>query len=171
MGTFLTPTSSLYLIHSRMGTFRVSFKLNQSHTLEWVYSMSQINLDCYQCLMYIYIHAHPIYTAGVILVPLNLTCTVKDSCEPKCHFLSFKVHRVSFFDNFVQNYRKNWQILSIFETFMQPNNRFCCLYVLFQPNWNIIRGVKNRVKFGEIVVVMGLGQVPSPIIIKGSNWQ
>ena len=66
-------------------------------------------------------------SAGVILVLLNLTCTVKDSCEPKCPFLSFKVHRVSFSDNFVQNYRKTRQIQSIFETFMQPNNRFCCL--------------------------------------------
>ena len=86
-------------------------------------------------------------------------------------FLSIKVHEEFFSDNFCPKIQENPELQSIFETLMQPNNRFCCLYVLFQPNWNIIRGVKNRVKFGEIVVVMGLGQVPSPIIIKGSNWQ
>ena len=95
---------------------------------------------------------------GVILVLLNLTCTVKDGCEPKCPFLSFKVHRVSFSDNFVQNYRKIQLIQSIFEKFMQPNDRFCCLCAWFQPNWNIM----NRVKFGELVVVIVLGQLPAP---------
>ena len=92
------------------------------------------------------------------MVLLNLTCTVKDSCEPKCPFLSLKVHRVSFSDNFVQNYRKIQLIQSIFEKFMQPNDRFCCLCAWFQPNWNIM----NRVKFGELVVVIVLGQLLAP---------
>ena len=65
---------------------------------------------------------------------------------------------MSFSDNFVQNYRKIQLIQSIFEKFMQPNDRFCCLCAWFQPNWNIM----NRVKFGELVVVIVLGQLPAP---------